>query len=149
MFHGSRLRLHPTFFHRLNLEVSGWKRDDTEVFSQPRPNPGDTPSNADAQTTTSSAGPSTNRRATRRNSSFHDYHSPLFSSTLQITVRLILLNPLRKEEKKKTKQKKESSRRAPERLFISFTVSPSASVSSLALIPPCVPLVMRQSCGSL
>lgn len=109
MFYGSRLRLHPTFFHRLNLEVSGWKRDDTEVFSQPRPNPGDTPSNANAQTTTSSAGPSTNRRATRRNSSFHDYYSPLFSSTLQITVRLILLNPLRKEEKKRQNKRKKAA----------------------------------------
>lgn len=41
-------------------------------------------------------------------SSFHDYYSPLFTSTLQITVRLILLNPLRKEENKdKTKERKQ------------------------------------------
>lgn len=77
------------------------------------------------------------------NSSFHHWCCPSFS--FQITVIIIIVSPLGKKDQKN----KESSCREGKLLFITFIVPLLASASYLHLIPLCVPLVMRQSCGSL
>ena len=58
---------------------------------------------------------------------------------------IIILNRLGKPQPGKTKKAAGGGKQP----FINFLMSLSAPTSSLYLIPLCIPLVMRQSCGSL
>lgn len=117
-------------------------------------NPGDSQSNVYSEiskhwssTTSSSEGRFIQSGTHKRELLFPSLLLPLilfFSFSCQITVRIIILSPLR--EKKTNRKNKETSCREGKQLFINFIVSLLASASSLpshsSLRPPCYEAIM-------